>query len=124
MVQHAVDFHLHSLSWYHINGEVVCFYLLSIANIQKDKLIEQETRQTHNSTMRELPTEKLLIYGCSFLLVMVLTPLLSRIPRSKGNKIASVVYLIGVVATVMFLPEFIQGDEHNWMFTCCATSYR
>lgn len=74
--------------------------------------------------MRELPTEKLLIYGCSFLLVMVLTPLLSRIPRSKGNKIASVVYLIGVVATVMFLPEFIQGDEHNWMLTCCATSYR
>lgn len=61
--------------------------------------------------MKELPTEKLLIYGCSFLLIMVLTPLLSRIPRSKGNKIASVVYSIGVIVTVMFLPEFIQGDE-------------
>jgi hypothetical protein len=40
------------------------------------------TKQYH-----ELPIEKRTIYGCSLLLVAVLTPLLGRIPRNKYKKL-------------------------------------
>jgi hypothetical protein len=61
--------------------------------------------------MRELPTEKLLIYGCSLLLVSILTPLLNRIPRSRGKNIAfHIIFLVGAAASLLFLPDFIQNE--------------
>lgn len=61
--------------------------------------------------MRELPTEKLLIYGCSLLLVVILTPLLSRIPRSGGtNTGCHILFVVGVALTLVFLPSSIQNE--------------
>jgi hypothetical protein len=61
--------------------------------------------------MRELSTEKLAIYGISFLLVIILTPLLSRIPRSRGkNPIFHLLYLAAVLTTLFLLPAFIQDE--------------
>lgn len=61
--------------------------------------------------MRELPTEKLAIYGISFLLVLILTPLLSRIPRNKGrNPIFHIIFAVASIATLFLLPEFIQDE--------------
>ncbi|KAL7481821.1 hypothetical protein ACHAW6_007495 [Cyclotella cf. meneghiniana] len=61
--------------------------------------------------MRELPTEKLLIYGCSLLLVVILTPLLSRIPRSGGtNTGCHILFVVAVALTLGFLPVSIQNE--------------
>jgi hypothetical protein len=61
--------------------------------------------------MREIPTEKLAIYGVSVLLVGLLVPLLARLPRSRGkNPIFHVAYAAAVIATIVFLPGFIQDE--------------
>ena len=61
--------------------------------------------------MKELDPEKLLIYFLSLLLLILLTPLLHKLPRTKGRHLSfHLAYLLAVRLTLHFLPESIQTE--------------
>jgi hypothetical protein len=55
---------------------------------------------------REIPTEKLAVYGVSPLLVIILCPLLSRIPRNRvKHPIFHLLYLAAAIASLFLSPH-------------------
>ena len=61
--------------------------------------------------MRKIDEEKIGIYLASILLLALLTPLLSKLPRTRGkNPLFHVAYAVAVIAMLMLLPEFIQDE--------------
>jgi hypothetical protein len=61
--------------------------------------------------MREIDTDKLVIYGVSILLVVAMIPVFSRLPRTRGkNTIYHIVYVAGAGTILALLPEDIQEE--------------
>ena len=64
-----------------------------------------------NRTMRKLDPDKIIIYAVSILLVIALSPLLSRLPRSRGkNPIYHGIFVVAAGLLLAFLPEEIQHE--------------
>ena len=65
-------------------------------------------------SMRELDGDKIMLYGITVLVAVVMTPFLHKIPRSKGkNLIFQGVYLVFVMAMIAFVPEWVQDELYS-----------
>ena len=61
--------------------------------------------------MREIPPEKIWLYGVLILLVIACVPLLSVIPRTRGKKILwHIAFCAGAISSLFLLPEWIQTE--------------
>jgi TB2/DP1, HVA22 family len=61
--------------------------------------------------MRELPKEKIFIYGGAIVCVAVAAPLLHRIKRTRGKHVLwHLVFLAAAVATLLTVPSSIQDE--------------
>jgi len=61
--------------------------------------------------MRELPKEKILVYAILIGVLALSTPLLHRLPRSRGRKILyHILFVVGSVLTLLLVPGFIQDE--------------
>jgi len=61
--------------------------------------------------MRELPKDKILVYTGLIVVLAASTPLLHRLPRSRGRKILPhFLFAVGAVVTILLVPGSIQDD--------------
>ena len=71
--------------------------------------------------MREIPSEKLVLYGVTVAVVCALTPFLGKIPRKFGRQpLVHVAYLALAVAMIFLVPEWVQDDFFAWWRSCCG----
>jgi hypothetical protein len=61
--------------------------------------------------MREIPAEKVWLYGILILVVASSASLLSIVPRTRGRKILwHVIFAVAGICSVLFLPDWIQTE--------------
>ena len=64
--------------------------------------------------MREIPTDKIMLYGITVVVAVAMTPLLHRIPRTKGkNLLFQALYVIFVTIMLFFVPEWVQDELYS-----------
>jgi hypothetical protein len=61
--------------------------------------------------MRKIPMDKILLYGITIAVIAGLTPLLHRIPRTRGrNPIFHALFFAGVFVVLKVVPDWVHDE--------------